>query len=328
MMSDEERRRLGVKPALDFDGGTDFVFGIVGRAASKGSGHTHSVAVSLKDGNAQDVFAVKISQDTTYGTPIFTTMGGFSSCPECDGRDSFKDLEIKLLCVCLEEDGMGEPLRSVALCSSMLSCEREDLEPGQDAIFSVQLREPDRLGNRGAGNGAPRAERRLDMLGIREVRSATSDDPRRCVRRATWARSRSRPVSLGNKNLRDGNGMVINGPLNYGWEFEKPHAVSAAATGAQISASRTRRSSSRSSRCARTGLGRSNQEVYQYQKATMAQIERRLDRGGQGGIQTRPPTFIGRVEGQRPRPREQMEGPSATIPEKGRLLVTLRYYTT
>ena len=34
----------------------------LGRAASKGTGHAHSVAVSMKDDNLQDSFAVKISQ--------------------------------------------------------------------------------------------------------------------------------------------------------------------------------------------------------------------------------------------------------------------------
>ena len=63
-ISDEGRRRLGVTACANFDGGTSSSFSVsLGRGASKGTGHTHSVAVSLKDGNAQDVFAVKISQD-------------------------------------------------------------------------------------------------------------------------------------------------------------------------------------------------------------------------------------------------------------------------
>ena len=79
-LSDEERRRLGMTFCGKFDGGTAASFSVsLGRATNKESGQSHAIAVSLKDGNAQDVFAVKISQDTVYGTPIFTTMGGSSS---------------------------------------------------------------------------------------------------------------------------------------------------------------------------------------------------------------------------------------------------------
>ena len=79
-MSDEERRRLGAKGCLNFQGGTATAFSVsLGRGATKETERSHAIAVNLGDGNAQDVFAVKISQDTVYGTPIFTTMGGSSS---------------------------------------------------------------------------------------------------------------------------------------------------------------------------------------------------------------------------------------------------------
>lgn len=142
-MSDEGGRRLGITACADFEGGTSSSFEVsLGRAANKESEHEHSVAISLKDGNAQDVFAVKISQDATYGTPIFTTMGGRSSCPGETGttrRDSRVTIkEIKPLCVSdadiKEQTDSGE-----ALCKSKLTCECKDLEPGQDAIFSVVL---------------------------------------------------------------------------------------------------------------------------------------------------------------------------------------------
>ena len=42
--------------------------------------YTRAVAVSLNDDNTQDLFVVRVSQDSVYGTPIFTTMGGRSSC--------------------------------------------------------------------------------------------------------------------------------------------------------------------------------------------------------------------------------------------------------
>ena len=96
------------RPASTSKAGRPTSFSVsLGRAANKEAGHTHSVAVSLKDGNAQDVFAVKISQDAVYGTPIFTTMGGRSSCPGETGttrRDSRVTIkEIKPLCVSRED---------------------------------------------------------------------------------------------------------------------------------------------------------------------------------------------------------------------------------
>ena len=142
-MSDEGGRRLGITACADFEGGTSSSFEVsLGRAANKESEHEHSVAISLKDGNAQDVFAVKILQDATYGTPIFTTMGGRSSCPgetattRRDSRVTIK--EIKPLCVS-DADIKEQADSGEALCKSKLTCECKDLEPGQDAIISVVL---------------------------------------------------------------------------------------------------------------------------------------------------------------------------------------------
>lgn len=42
---------------------------------------SHAVSISLGDEESGDVFAVKIETDTVYGTPIFTTIGGESTCP-------------------------------------------------------------------------------------------------------------------------------------------------------------------------------------------------------------------------------------------------------
>ena len=128
-MSDEGGRRLGITACADFEGGTSSSFEVsLGRAANKESEHEHSVAISLKDGNAQDVFAVRISQDKVYGTPIFTTMGGRSSCVGETGttrRDSRVTIrEIKPLCV--SEDDVERSASSddpaETLCKSMLTC--------------------------------------------------------------------------------------------------------------------------------------------------------------------------------------------------------------
>jgi hypothetical protein len=142
-LSEEERRRLGVTGCVGFEGGTSSSLSVsLSRAASKGSEHSHSIAISMKDDNIQDSFAVKVSMDPHYGTPIFTTLGGRSTCPGETGttrRDSRVTIEdIKPLCVS-QEDVDRRALYNQSLCPSALTCECKDLEPGQDAIFSVVL---------------------------------------------------------------------------------------------------------------------------------------------------------------------------------------------
>ena len=85
-------------PAQDVTPHNPFVFGTGGciagdytttsglavslsRGGSDEHGHTHAVSVTLKDDDATDVFALSVAQDPVYGTPIFTTLGGKSSCP-------------------------------------------------------------------------------------------------------------------------------------------------------------------------------------------------------------------------------------------------------
>ena len=102
-LSEEERRRLGVTGCAGFEGGTSQSVSVsLSRAGSKGSEHSHSVAISLKDDNIQDSFAVQVAMDPVYGTPIFTTLGGRSSCPGETGttrRDSRVTIEeIRPLC--------------------------------------------------------------------------------------------------------------------------------------------------------------------------------------------------------------------------------------
>ena len=53
----------------------------LGRSGEKSQARSHAVSISLGDEDSGDVFAVKIETDTVYGTPIFTTIGGESTCP-------------------------------------------------------------------------------------------------------------------------------------------------------------------------------------------------------------------------------------------------------
>ena len=69
-LSDEERRRLGVTGCFGTDGGTSSSLSVsLSRAESKGSEHSHTVAISMKDDNIQDSFAVQVSMDPVTARP-------------------------------------------------------------------------------------------------------------------------------------------------------------------------------------------------------------------------------------------------------------------
>jgi len=53
----------------------------IGRSNERTKGHSQTVTVEFGDDDEADVFAVKVSADKHYGTPIFETIGGDSSCP-------------------------------------------------------------------------------------------------------------------------------------------------------------------------------------------------------------------------------------------------------
>ena len=208
-LSDEERRRLGATGCAKIDGGTAASFSVsLGRAATKETGQSHAIAVSLKDDNAQDVFAVRISQDTVYGTPIFTTMGGRSSCVGETGttrRDSRVTIkEIKHLC------SKNDPATSYPdspLCASSFDCECNNLAPGEDAFFSVVLQ-----------NLSPWKTSVKYLL--RATKGGSSPWNSAKVVGSTCPDGDMgalviEPVSLVNLNLRDGEGMII-APLDYG----------------------------------------------------------------------------------------------------------------
>jgi hypothetical protein len=123
------RLQLGIQGciALGFEQSNSFAVSM-SRSASNTTHHRHSIAVSLKDPNLQDSFVVRVAQDPVYGTPVFTTMGGRSSCvgeTATTKRDSNVTIkEIKPLC----ND-----------CAGKSECACADLAPGQDAYFSVML---------------------------------------------------------------------------------------------------------------------------------------------------------------------------------------------
>lgn len=53
----------------------------MGRSTEQGQKTAHTVHIHFDDPDAYDFFAVQIREDVHYQTPIFTTIGGISSCP-------------------------------------------------------------------------------------------------------------------------------------------------------------------------------------------------------------------------------------------------------
>ncbi len=129
------RRRLqiGIQGCVKWGYGGSHDFSVsMSNSANNAQGHTHSVAVHLKDPNVQDSFVLSMTQDPVYGTPIFTTFGGRSTCVGETGttkRDSRVTIySIQPLCA-----KTGEK------CTDPQKCACKGLDPGQDAIFSVVL---------------------------------------------------------------------------------------------------------------------------------------------------------------------------------------------
>ena len=53
----------------------------IGKSQASDRSYERGVTISMSDGDMGDYFAVRITQDPVYGTPVFTTMGGQSKCP-------------------------------------------------------------------------------------------------------------------------------------------------------------------------------------------------------------------------------------------------------
>ena len=120
---------VGLAGALDArDTDSESVEVHIGRNADQASVRSQTVDVFLLDEDAGDVFTVKIEEDPVYGTPIFTTMGGESSCPGetlTTRRADFVRLK-KIIPHCGKTLGPAEdPCR--------------DLAPGEPAYFGVIL---------------------------------------------------------------------------------------------------------------------------------------------------------------------------------------------
>ena len=75
-------RRLGVDFGSSWDYGlSDSVTVNIGRTSARSKGHRQSVRIEFGDADEADLFALHVLADKHYGTPIFRTIGGETSCP-------------------------------------------------------------------------------------------------------------------------------------------------------------------------------------------------------------------------------------------------------
>eukprot|EP01035_Chromulina_nebulosa_P063886 gene63886-87375_t len=70
----------------DSDEGTGHSISI-GKTSDSSHSFERSVSIVLDDVDYGDYFAVRITEDPVYGTPVFTTMGGQSKCPGESGTN-------------------------------------------------------------------------------------------------------------------------------------------------------------------------------------------------------------------------------------------------
>ena len=73
-----------------------------------------------------DYFAVRITGDPVYGTPVFTTMGGQSKCPGESGTNR-REMSVNLV-------------EALPICApGTVVCTNQNLVPGEKAHFALKI---------------------------------------------------------------------------------------------------------------------------------------------------------------------------------------------
>jgi len=73
---------MGVKFFFDVDSGEANGLTLsIGKQSDNSHSYERTVTINLDDSDDGDYFAVKITEDPVFATPVFTTMGGQSKCP-------------------------------------------------------------------------------------------------------------------------------------------------------------------------------------------------------------------------------------------------------
>jgi hypothetical protein len=73
---------VGLGPYVTSTDGDKHSFTLsLGKTSDSNHVSERTVSVTLDDGDSGDYFAVRVTEDPVYATPVFTTMGGVSKCP-------------------------------------------------------------------------------------------------------------------------------------------------------------------------------------------------------------------------------------------------------
>ena len=97
LLFDLEFEIFGVGISSKNDLGLTNVFTLhLGKSSEEEHESERTVTVSLEDDDDGDFFAVRITEDPVYGTPVFTTMGGASKCPGETGT-SRRESNVRIL---------------------------------------------------------------------------------------------------------------------------------------------------------------------------------------------------------------------------------------
>ena len=99
----------------------------LGKSSEEEHETERTVTVSLNDGDNGDFFAVRITEDPVFGTPIFTTMGGASKCPGETGT-SRRESNVRIL-----------QIRERCGADKASPCNELTLGPGDNANFGVVI---------------------------------------------------------------------------------------------------------------------------------------------------------------------------------------------
>ena len=132
---------FGVGLTSDVSGGLTNTFTVhLGKTSEEDHSVERTVTVSLEDDDDGDFFAVRITEDPVYGTPVFTTMGGASKCPGETGtsrrESNVKILEIRERCGADNASPCNE-LTLAAGDNANFGVVIENLSPTQDEVYYI-----------------------------------------------------------------------------------------------------------------------------------------------------------------------------------------------
>jgi hypothetical protein len=99
----------------------------LGKTSESNHVSERTVSVTLDDPDNGDYFAVRITEDPVYATPVFTTMGGVSKCPGETGT-SRRESGVRIVQIIPR---CGADKKSI--------CDETTLAPGDSAVFGVVI---------------------------------------------------------------------------------------------------------------------------------------------------------------------------------------------